>query len=294
MDFRLFQSFCRIAATGSISAAAAEMHITQPALSRQVAELERSLGTRLFVRTPKGVELTTAGTELRMLASSVLDEVDRIPELVRAAGAQAQVIRIGIPPGTPHSWFRAAVLMASKEDSTLQFSPFEASSDEQKVMFEDGALDLILLHLNPHSSHALHVHTQRLGAVVPPSSPLNAYPEVSLRDLDGRLVMAHAVGEIRAQEVRLRLAAEAAGIRIQWTFRKFQQHSRLIADILGAEAALTTEPSALINFPGWKWIPFEAGGGPGEDLRIHTWAAWSESAIAQTSRFAEHLKIAGM
>src|SRR5437667_1401564 len=56
--------FLEVAETGSFSAAAIRLHLTQPGVSQQIRALERHLGAQLFVRRGHGVELTAAGFDL--------------------------------------------------------------------------------------------------------------------------------------------------------------------------------------------------------------------------------------
>ena len=64
MTPRQLKYFLRIAELGSFSKAAAVLHIAQPALSRQVQQLEADLGVQLFVRSDLGVTLTEVGQAL--------------------------------------------------------------------------------------------------------------------------------------------------------------------------------------------------------------------------------------
>ncbi|MBK8523919.1 MAG: LysR family transcriptional regulator [Betaproteobacteria bacterium] len=61
MELRQLRYFCAIARCGSFSKAAGEVFVAQSALSHQLAQLEEELGTPLFHRTRRGVELTEAG-----------------------------------------------------------------------------------------------------------------------------------------------------------------------------------------------------------------------------------------
>src|SRR5258708_40333743 len=64
MELRQLQLFKRVAELKSITRAAEEFFLTQPAVSRSVSSLERELGTRLFDRLPRSVELTPTGQAL--------------------------------------------------------------------------------------------------------------------------------------------------------------------------------------------------------------------------------------
>src|ERR1700756_2740566 len=76
MDIRRLQSFLRIADEGSMSRAARVLGVAQPALSRQMRLLEEALGVTLFTRTPRGMELTEAGEQLRAALAGALRQVE--------------------------------------------------------------------------------------------------------------------------------------------------------------------------------------------------------------------------
>ena len=77
MEIRVLKYFLAVAREENISRAAEVLHITQPTLSRQIAQLEEELGTQLFVRG-KHLMLTDAGIMLRRRAEEVTELVDRI------------------------------------------------------------------------------------------------------------------------------------------------------------------------------------------------------------------------
>ena len=64
MNFDLpdLRAFVSVAKLGSFSAAAEELHLSQPALSRRIEKLESALGVRLFHRTTRKVDMTTVGS----------------------------------------------------------------------------------------------------------------------------------------------------------------------------------------------------------------------------------------
>jgi DNA-binding transcriptional LysR family regulator len=78
MNFDLpdLRAFVAVAKLGSFRAAAAELHISQPALSRRVEKLEDALGVRLFHRTTRKVDMTTVGREFSHRASELLNSLE--------------------------------------------------------------------------------------------------------------------------------------------------------------------------------------------------------------------------
>ena len=93
-----FRTFVRISETGSFSAVAREVGATQPAISRQVAQLEQHLGVRLFQRSTRSLTLTEDGRDLLTHAQLVLDTV---AETEAAIGQRrlspSGLVRLGCP-----------------------------------------------------------------------------------------------------------------------------------------------------------------------------------------------------
>lgn len=80
MELRHLRTFLAIAEEGSITAASRRLFTSQPAVTRQLAQLERSLDTRLFDRLPQGVTLTDAGLRLAPEAGRILGLADAVIE----------------------------------------------------------------------------------------------------------------------------------------------------------------------------------------------------------------------
>lgn len=77
MDFRTLRYFSEVARQKSFTLAAQKLFVTQPTLSRQIAELEEELGQQLFVRTTRRLELTEKGTNLYRQAQTILALVEK-------------------------------------------------------------------------------------------------------------------------------------------------------------------------------------------------------------------------
>jgi len=88
MDLRHVRTFVTVAETGTVSKAAERLHVAQPALSRQIANLEDELGLKLFDRVGRRLMLTSEGERL-------LNDCRGLLNYARAVGEQAQVLRRG-------------------------------------------------------------------------------------------------------------------------------------------------------------------------------------------------------
>src|SRR5829696_8751827 len=98
MELRQLSYFVGVSRAGSFSKAAAMLHVAQPALSRQVALLERELNVRLLTRNGRGVVPTSAGREFLTHATTILGSIENAKrELRLLTGAVSAEIKIGVP-----------------------------------------------------------------------------------------------------------------------------------------------------------------------------------------------------
>jgi DNA-binding transcriptional LysR family regulator len=86
MEFRQLKYFIAVAEERNIGRAATRLHISQPPLTRQIQQLEEEFGAQLFLRTPRGVELTQAGEMFLRDARNIRDLMEQAVERVREAG----------------------------------------------------------------------------------------------------------------------------------------------------------------------------------------------------------------
>src|SRR5918992_4090188 len=100
VDPRLLRPFVVLAGELHFGRAAERLHVTQPALSQQIARLERQLGVPLFARTRTRVELTDAGEAMLGPARAAVEAAAAAAEVARAyAGGEAGELRLGLSPG---------------------------------------------------------------------------------------------------------------------------------------------------------------------------------------------------
>jgi DNA-binding transcriptional LysR family regulator len=290
MELRQLSYFRKVAELRSVSKAAAHLHMTQPSLSRQILALERELGHALFDRTPHGVEPTPAGMGLHRHLDSVFAQVERIPEVVRTAGQSLQLVRIGVPQGLPEAWGLALLETVEARLPHVRISLHEATTEDQRQLLQNGLIDIGLIHMDAPELACEFLLRQRMGVAVAPGSRLAGGSAVTFAQLDGLKVMAHAVGEVDVEVSRLRAASTAAQADTEWLFRRFSEHSRLIALAAKVDAVLMTRASASRHLPAWPWIPVMDRDADGEDLDIRTWAAHREPAPTHLRALVEVMK----
>lgn len=282
MNLEQLRSFVEVVRHGQIFRAAEELHISQPALSRQMSALEAEIGAPLLERHSRGVHMTKAGEALHDEAVEIMARMQSVVDEIRSGEHLITSINIGVPPGLPNSWLRERLVTTGEN---FRISLVEAPTDEQLTLLKQKKLDIALARRRSEAFPTQLVYQQRLGIVVRGPSPLlrslQHRDSATLVDMEGLRVLAHSRGEVRVQEEILKNAMLSAGVNATWIFRKFGQYSALIADLVDADVALTTKTSAGENFPGWVWIPLEGEDAAGDDLVVRTWATWDPQPSAE-------------
>jgi len=139
-------AFYACAQTGHFTKAASELFITQSALSQRVAKLEGELGTRLFVRFSKGIQLTAAGQELlrycKVRESLERDSLDRIRG--ESKDQLTGVIRIGGFSSVMRSVILPALSPLLVENPKLKLNLISKEMDELPQMLKRGEIDYMI------------------------------------------------------------------------------------------------------------------------------------------------------
>lgn len=97
-NLKTLRYFVAIVDAGSFSAASTAIAIAQPALTRQIRELEENLGTQLLLRLPRGVRMTAAGVTLYESAQRILSEADRVTQNLKNGLSETASVSLGVPP----------------------------------------------------------------------------------------------------------------------------------------------------------------------------------------------------
>jgi DNA-binding transcriptional LysR family regulator len=188
VDLKDLRYAIAVADEGSFTRAAARLHLAQQALSKQVADLERELDVRLFVRMPRGTRLTPAGAAFVEAGRATLAQCQRAMAHARSIERQElQILRVGLMPGPTLAEAAVAPLRSLRERHGLvRIEVLETSPLALLSAVRDGIVDLAIVSSPPDDSGEIAgecVWQGQLGAVLPAAHPLATQEIVRLRDL---------------------------------------------------------------------------------------------------------------
>lgn len=203
ITFTLLEYFVAVAEERTISRGALRLHISQPALSRQLRELEARFGVALLLRSRNGVSLTPAGEALLARARSLLQRRDMLVQSMAArsqtsgcdqetldrsaSGSTGKELTIGYIAPSLFGAVGAAVAELRKRHPHLSLRAVEASPGLQPDMLRRGELDIAFLGQFPDSCagpiRLIPVYRVPLCLVVPGRHALAIRPAVKLHEL---------------------------------------------------------------------------------------------------------------
>lgn len=138
MDSRSLLYFIAVAEERNIGRAAARLHITQPALTRQIRALEEDVGVLLFQRTSTGVAITPAGSALLVHARNIKAELARARLAARQSDqAEPQVLHLGVHGSVVFSVVPQVLRRLADGLPNLRFMLHSARKDQQVEMLRD-------------------------------------------------------------------------------------------------------------------------------------------------------------
>lgn len=146
MELRTLRYFLAVAREESMTEAANVLHVTQPTLSRQIADLERELGCTLFDRTNRSTMLTEDGMRLRQRAEEIVSLVDQTEtELADRGGELSGTIRIGAGETRAVKLLTDTFAAMRREHPGVSIELFTGNADTVEERLERGLLDFALL-----------------------------------------------------------------------------------------------------------------------------------------------------
>jgi DNA-binding transcriptional LysR family regulator len=191
LDLRKIRYFMAVARELNFGRAAAELHIAQPVLSRQIRALEAELGVQLFVRDRRRTELTPAGEALFADAAPVLAGAEALRRRVGRAARGTDSFTVAFMPGLIVT---GAVRALMADHPRLRVEVLRTSWQDQVEVLRDGRADVSCVRL-PVDQRGLKVTTlfdEPRVAVLPAGHRLALKDEIHLADLaDETLLQPH-------------------------------------------------------------------------------------------------------
>ncbi|MCG3149784.1 MAG: HTH-type transcriptional regulator BenM [Verrucomicrobiae bacterium] len=194
MELRHLLYFVTVAEELNFSRAAARLRVAQPAISRQIRDLEESLGLKLFERTARSVRLTEAGRVFVVEAQAVLRRMDDAVATVRATGKQGQ-FRLGYAPSLTVEILSPALRRFQETNPGMRVALHDLSTQEMLAGLCEERLDLALL-ARPAKAALAGLRFEELRryawcVAVPVTHPLARRREVGLPVLTKERLLAY-------------------------------------------------------------------------------------------------------
>lgn len=178
--------FLVVAQTGSVSAAAEQLHVAASAISRQLTRLEDALGLALFERKQRGMALTPAGMQLSVQLRSAAEEVDRLIDQVKGTSQQRnQQVRVTCTEGFAPGFMPRVMNRFRQAFPDVQFQLTVAHPKEVTALVLRGQADLAIKY-SAAPERGLQAHFSALAPVqvaMRPEHPLARRRQLRIVDI---------------------------------------------------------------------------------------------------------------
>ncbi|WP_433678695.1 LysR family transcriptional regulator [Nocardia sp. CA-119907] len=259
MEIRHLRYFTAVAEELHFGRAASRLCMSQPPLSKRIAELEHELGVPLFVRTSRSVELTAHGQRLLPLAVEALRAFDAIGAAMAMPANLDRPLRVGFPNDTSHDVLRMLRVKLAELHLSLDWT--EASSSTQQQMLLTGGLDLGVLR-TPIQEPGLWASPrlrQTLGIAMSHDHPLAGNSAIALSALQGQTLLMFSRRKSPLMYDNILATCAAHGFRPkrirqgEWSF-----HSLTVESELASGNAVLLIPATVVDRLGnVAWRPIE-------------------------------------
>lgn len=186
MDLRLLRYFTVLAEELHFGRAATRLHMSQPPLSQQIKLLETELGTPLFLRTQRRVELTAAGMALKAQAALVFAQMERAVDLTRQAGrGHWGTLEIGMISSLMVGLLPQALRTFQDRYPDVKWTLHELQPAAQQAALKERRLDLCFYRMGRSDPELTSepLSSEAIAVVLPQQHRLAKRPRLTLKDL---------------------------------------------------------------------------------------------------------------
>jgi DNA-binding transcriptional LysR family regulator len=281
MDRRELESFVALAEDLHFSKAAARLRITQPALSHQIARLEKAVGAQLFTRNSKHVALTDAGRVFLGETAETLRQLDRSVKLTRrAAAGQMGRLTVAFVEAAPYGILPSLMAAYSAELPDVMVTLQEMVSDHQTEAILAGRMDVGLLRPMgpPRGLERMPLHREPYVVVLPKRHALSRRGDVPLAALAGERLITTPPFQRRYIDSRFRQRLERLGIELVIAQEVQQIHTMVGLVAAGFGIALVPRSVSKLRLDGVVYRPLAAGDATFSELSV----AWRPDNRSKT------------
>jgi len=185
-NLRQFQAFVTIARLGSFTRAAKHLHLSQPALTVQIRQLEEAMGVRLFDRSTRMVRLTPTGRELVPTLERVLHEIDAVMINTKELASHVKgTVTIGALPSISSKLIPSAIAEFQKQYPGIVVRLRDVLAERNVRLVKEEEIDFGIgtLRMPDPDIQFTPLLTDHLGVIFPAGHPVERQRSVTLKSL---------------------------------------------------------------------------------------------------------------
>ncbi|SDR35012.1 DNA-binding transcriptional regulator, LysR family [Paraburkholderia fungorum] len=186
MELRHLRYFVAVAEERNFTRAAQRLNIAQPPLSRQIQQLEETLGVQLLERNSRPLKLTETGKFFYSHAAQLLAQTADLESMTRRVGNIERSLSVGFVGSTLYGMLPKIIRRFRDQNATVELSLHEMSTMDQIRALKDGRIDVGFgrIRLEDPNIRRVILREEKMIVALPEGHPLStAKPVVALRDL---------------------------------------------------------------------------------------------------------------
>ncbi len=186
VNLRQFQAFVTVARLGSFTRAAKHLHLSQPALTVQIRQLEEAMGVRLFDRSTRVVMLTPIGRELAPTFGRVLHEIDAVMVNTKELASHVKgTVTIGALPSISSKLIPSTIAEFQKQYPGIVLKLRDVLANRIVRLVKDEEVDFGVgtLRMPDPDIQFTPLFTDKLGVIFPAGHPMERRRTITLKDL---------------------------------------------------------------------------------------------------------------
>ncbi len=289
MELRVLNYFLAVAREENFTKAAGQLHLTQPTLSRQIADLEQELGVKLFVRSNHNIILTEDGMILKRRAQEILSLADKTKrDFLQKDEALSGTISIGSGEFRSTEYLAKIIAEFRRKYSNVKYEIYSGNANNIRDYIERGLLDIGLMSepvdMRKYNFVNMPIKEQ-WGVFAPNDSPLYEKESITPEDLKGMSIVT-ATGDFNQSRIGKWLGDYREQVEIAATANLPYNEAVLAKENIGIMLSINLN----CTYENLRFIPLRPA------LEVSTVLAWKKEQIfsATTSAFidfaAQYLK----